>query len=453
MKRILFSISHGFQKRMFIDSGLTNMLLDRGHDIYLIVDKDIEMPSYLKKRVNILDGPLFIRPNKVASVYISVRRLFLWRYKLEGSLKNFRNNIKEKKKSLFVPTMIGRILPFEIRVLLDSLIMQNREVDMLLKDVKPDLLVFASGFMYQDAVLNYSAHRLGIKKIMIGQSWDNFSTKTYTLPKPDILVCWGPRMAEEAVTYNDFDPAKINIAGPPHFDIYHRIKKQYSRKEAKKILNLDPEKKLIVFGTSSEIGCPYEYEIAKDVAKLVESSPNEVFKEPLQMVIRLHPMQVVNNEMSMQIIKNLEGEKVKVQIPDVTIKNNNLWELSSSDIEKLGLLIRASDLALNCFSTFSLDAIAFDIPVIITAYDGHHKLKYSRSVRRYLNFIHIKGLLKNGGIRVATNQNELFSFINMYLNNPDLDKDKRQKTLEYELFKVDGKATERIADLISHILK
>jgi hypothetical protein len=100
----------------------------------------------------------------------------------------------------------------------------------------------------------------------------------------------------------------------------------------------------------------------------------------------------------------------------------------------------------------SIDAAAFDKPVINLAFDGYEKLPYIKSVRRLYDLEHYVPVVKSGGVRLAYNEKELIEWINKYLENPSLDRVGRKRMLEEQCYKFDGKSTARTAGYVLDFL-
>ncbi len=82
------------------------------------------------------------------------------------------------------------------------------------------------------------------------------------------------------------------------------------------------------------------------------------------------------------------------------------------------------------------------------AFDGKKRKEYLKSVRRHFDYSHYRKILKEGGVRVAWSDYELFEIINKYLDDPSLDRDGRQKIVKSQCFQVDGLGQERLLNYI-----
>ena len=130
-------------------------------------------------------------------------------------------------------------------------------------------------------------------------------------------------------------------------------------------------------------------------------------------------------------------------------------EILKSDMQHLADVLFHSAITITTCSTMSIDASAFDRPVINIAFDGWEKRPFHESVRRYyaLSYTHYQPIVKSGGVRIAWNFDELVTLIHQYLKDPALDKKGRRRIVEEQCYKLDGKSGERIADSIISSLR
>ena len=453
-KKIVISIANGFQERLLIQSGFVEKLLEMGNFVKLIIpDVDIENGKDLARKYH--NHIELIRFNSklslLTALYFDYRRVLLWRKSFQGAIKNyFQRQRKNKKKIAALGVSLLRIIPFEFKLLLDKFLMYDDEYSNVLKG--SDLFVFTTGFVYQDVILSYAARRLKIPTVMIGQSWDNFSTKGYLTIKPDLILVWGNRMREEAVKFNDFPEEIIKVSGPLHFDFYHDFKRTCKKEISRKLLGLNPYKLTLIYGTSSILGCPGEIDVIRKLIYWVNTSPNNVLPYESQMIIRLHPDMVlgVNGQNIDNYIK-FSSENVHVQVPKLGI-NSGFWYFKNQDKIDFSHALCASDIAVNCFSTFSIDAAVFNLPVITVAFDGDQKVPDIYSASRYENYTHIKGLLKKNGVQIARNYGELSHYIRQASVCPKKYERNRYEMLYYLVNKIDGRNTDRALSFINKII-
>ena len=99
-----------------------------------------------------------------------------------------------------------------------------------------------------------------------------------------------------------------------------------------------------------------------------------------------------------------------------------------------------------------VDAALFDKPIILTAFDGMGERSYYESIRRYFDYNHWDAIKKSGGAYLAENKEAFVAKVKEYIGNPALDKECRRKLIEEQTWKLDGKACERVVEVIKLLI-
>lgn len=127
--------------------------------------------------------------------------------------------------------------------------------------------------------------------------------------------------------------------------------------------------------------------------------------------------------------------------------------MKKTDMDHLSNLLVGCSICLNSGSTVSIDALMMDKPVILTSFDGDKKLYYWKSVRRLIDYIHLRKFIKMGGAKPVHSYIELNNLIRKYLAEPDFDLEERRYALQMECHLNDGKSTERVVSAMMHLLE
>ena len=101
----------------------------------------------------------------------------------------------------------------------------------------------------------------------------------------------------------------------------------------------------------------------------------------------------------------------------------------------------------------AIDAAVFDRPAIFTSFDGKHTRNYYDGMKRFTDYIHIRHIVEIGGVKLADNQKELDAKLRAYLSDPSLDREKRKVLVERECFRLDGKSTTRLAQVLINAIR
>ncbi len=300
---------------------------------------------------------------------------------------------------------------------------------------KPDLVFSTDIFDPDDVDLMKEAKKRRVFTVGMIRSWDSITTKGLNKIIPDRLIVSTPGLKEEAACFNDISQEDIHVVGIPHYDNYIKDRK-LSRGEVFKKLNLDPTKKVVFFAPPSSI-----YSKDDPIAEMIVHTLKTL---DVQLLLRLYIVGGVN-------LGQIKPAPNKIAIDDPGgEKNFSRADLILGDAHLVDLLYH-SDVVVAFASTLAIDAIVFDKPVVFIGFDVTPK-PYWESLCRFYDYDHQRAILRTGGIRLAQNTGELIEFVSMYLSNPKLDEDGRRKVIEERCWKLDGKSSERLADIILKFL-
>lgn len=303
----------------------------------------------------------------------------------------------------------------------------------------PDL-VFYTTIYARDLCLEIGAKQRGIKSVAFILSWDNPTTKGPFPIRPDRCVLWNNILRDELMRYHEFRDDQLCVAGVPQFDIYAQREPYLSREQFFAKWKLDPAKKLITYTTGTPGTAPNDDQIVELLYQRLQSG---VFKQPAQLLVRLHPKDVYD------IYKRFENQpNLVLQLPGRRAKTNDSWNPTPEDMYGLAELMCYSDVVVNIASTTTIDAAAFDTPIVNIAFDGFKELPYEQSCRRYYEYQHYKRVVDTGGFKISYNIDELVCHIQMYFDDPKLDAPGRARIREEQCWKLDGQAGRRIAEFL-----
>ena len=128
------------------------------------------------------------------------------------------------------------------------------------------------------------------------------------------------------------------------------------------------------------------------------------------------------------------------------------WDYSKNQIKYFTNIMRYADIVITSASTISLDAAAFDKPVINITFDGYKKIPYAESIAHWYDSEYHGRVVKTGGVWMVDNEIELLNSINSYLDNPTLLSAGRERLRNYFCYKIDGLSGNRIADAVLSFL-
>ena len=319
-----------------------------------------------------------------------------------------------------------------------------RWLSSLFRKYAPDLIVIAYPQKGQGFQIVREVRRNNLPMIAYINSWDHPTTKG---PLPDgfkQLMVWNRQMQQELIDYHDVSAEQISVVGAAHLDLYYNKDLIRSRDDFMKSLGVDPERRLIVFGTYSKRLGPDEPTIARYIAKKVEA---DAYVLPTTLYIRAYPKDRDWQERfgSLALLPNVVV-RCASNFKDDGISDTAKY--ATNDLKLLVNLMNHADVVLTGPGTLAMDAVAFDTPVVSIGFDGDRNLPYERSILFRYDFDHYAKVTEIGGSRLVKSFDEMDRAINEYLENPNIDAAKRERLREQQLTPFDGCSGERIVTKI-----
>ena len=207
------------------------------------------------------------------------------------------------------------------------------------------------------------------------------------------------------------------ITGQPRYDILQLLSERFTKQDILKPYGVSTDKKIVLWTTQSH-GMP-DAECLRNldaVRGMMERERNFVI------VIKQHPRE---GEEYAQMMKNTLG----LPRHDIVLVPKNADTL---------LLIRACDLMITKFSTTAMEALALDKPLLLMNFSGEpDKIDY----------------VEQGVARGVYEPQDLSAAVENLLNNKSDIAEKRREYIARCLYKIDGKATARIIEVIEEMLR
>jgi hypothetical protein len=331
-----------------------------------------------------------------------------WRYARSPRMADLMHRVEER----FIPT------PQAYQQLFDQF--------------RPSLVVSGDPLRPGDANLIAVARRNGVPSLGSVRSWDNVLKHLRT--RPDALTVWNARNAREAVEIDRYRPAQVTEVGAPQLDVYFQHSNQNPEKPRR-----DPNKKTLLLATSS---FTYESDQTYLVDMLVEAIRRREIRQPLQIVLRLHPDDRVG-----RYLKYRRTPEVVLDIPENYLATLG-WSMECSELQRMAALLRSVHVMVNFATTVTLEAAVTDTPTLLVAFSPIDP----EEMRRYvvdLHFnMHYKPLIERDLVPIAWDRETLVSWINRYLEDPSLYRSQRATIAREWVQFTDGESGRRLGDAI-----
>ena len=452
MKTIFITIFHGHIARNLLRTKVVEFLLARPDTNLVLIVPDYKRDYYQKEfgseRV-IVEGIPILKPNLDERLIRSFYYYFIdtetvriiqgeqfWYTGQRFKYLFMRFFTKLFGNSRFLRNLIryidGKILPTNLGTLFDQ--------------YKPSVIFAGSLTSNEDVLFLKEAKRRDIKTVGMIRSWDTI-TVNKGIPRvyPDKILVHSEILKRDVIDYGDANPETVEVVGLSHFDHYVGPPKM-TREEFFRAVGGNPNKRTVFYPLNGVASYDFDAYIVGILEEMVRS--NKALQD-VQLFVRRHPNEVKNI--------NFCDPKISItNIPEtVDFPHNKLAEreFTPRDIDILAHALRYSDLIINTQSTTTIDAAAFDKPVINIDFDESPDKNFYKSVRRFYHYNHYQPILKSGGVRVVGSKEELENTILDYLANPAKDREGRARLLsEQNGGPLDGNASECTAAAVLALL-
>ncbi len=449
---IFISITRGSLIRNFFHSGVVSKVLDQGCKVVCLT------PNY--KDTEFFEA--YQHPDLHLEPLISPKN-----YKLERVIKEFlkgcifnqtvhvrykyRFSGQQPRKILYLPRILFlaplKYVPGFKKLIrwFDFKLNPQPEHDYLFEKYKPSLVFATTAHTESDIAVLKSARRFKVTTVDMPKSWDNLS-KILFHQKTDYMIVWSPFMQGQAVQYKGYKQEEVLVTGVPQFDYYTNKEKLISREEFCQKFGLDSKKQIILYGSTGG-NCFHESEYIELIKKYIDEKK---LKE-VQILIRPHLGYLGDTK------KFVDLEKYKGFVVDRSDKQSEKfkdhWDASIAHLDHLFNSLHHADLCINIASTLSLDAVVCDTPVINVNFDVNPDIDPNYSTKRLYTTDYINEVTSIGGTWAANTEPEFLQALKEILEQGEKREDRRQKLIEYFVYKHDGQSAQRLADHLVRLAK
>jgi hypothetical protein len=279
----------------------------------------------------------------------------------------------------------------------------NKNNDLKNKIIKEnaDLVIYPT-HLYESEVFSLISitSKLNIKSLYLIDNWDNLSTKTVMLDKPNYLAVWGQQTKEHAIKIHKFKNDKVFLLGNPKFDFF---KKNLN----KKIKKVHKFKYVLFLGVREETD-----EITPLITLDNEIEKNKNFYNNLKIIYRPHPY---NSKKVYSRFINLRFKNVKFDISsDLGIYKKNTRSSSILKKDYYLSLLKNSLFVVGGITTVVMEALLLNKNYIVLSHFDKKNFLSTRNL--FSSFEHFKKVEHIKNIYLSKNQQDLIkSFRNIYL--------------------------------------
>lgn len=464
MNNIFLSVSHGFQVRNFLQSLFIHELTKEYHVVLIVVKEDEEHArKYLERSglKNIEAVGVQMNVHKHEDLFLLLRKnIFVSPQR--AATKNILNEMNNSTLGRWSGplSVLNKIFgSFEASRSawrwIENKFIDGHEFFGIFDKYKPVKVITGDyGTKPLEIRLIRAARKFSVKSVAVVPSWDNLTSKGVMGIKPDYLTVWNEIMEQEAIELHAFRKDRIFITGPLQFDnFFNPAYQKMSAEEYRNKFNVRDGQPAIVFGTITPKYFKYNLEVLAIMRDFIKQGK---IKGNPKIIIRIHP-QVVSDPI---LGDNLnEYRKLVKDDPDIfslSLPVVDAWPSmqvpEESDFRELISILTYSNISIASASTLIFDSFACNSCFIGVGFDGYDKpLPKNRSVRRMFEFEHYKNVYAIKGFEIAESQDQLWQYINEYLEHPERHRDKQVKTLVQQVKFMDGKNFERVLKVVREI--
>lgn len=297
------------------------------------------------------------------------------------------------------------------------------------------------------------AQRMGLPAFAAITNYDNVVNMGYRGFDPTCLAVWSKQMADEVIRLHRYSARKLEITGPVQYDRFIQPL-PINREDFLRSINLDPAKKTIFFAGGVNISHYYE------IYRLFVNERSRVWREEFNFIVRPQPHPKLLTVPGWQILEKIFNDAgVYVSNPgSVDASGDRVQELRldlalDEGPDELTYLLNYSDVLINNFSTMGLEAAICDLPTIYVGYDSQaFGIRFGVTTEFQQRMTHNRRPLRLKAAKVAKNEQDLLSHIDLYLSDRSLDREARREYSVSECGELDGNASIRLMDMIkSHL--
>lgn len=335
--------------------------------------------------------------------------------------------------------LIARPLVRRLLRLLDLRLVGDPGFGPYFERYRPSAVFLAHLFDDVEAALLREAHHRGVPSVGYINSWDKVTTRASVRLLPDTMLVFNDIVKTEVMRYADMPADRVIPTGIPQYDRYVTTRPA-PREEFFKRIGIDPSKRLVVYAPMGRTFSDSDWEMIDILRAAIERGR---IGPDAALLVRFQPNDFVDEAE----LKRRPG--LHYDIPGIRFGTERSvdWDMSFDELDHLAATLAHLSVLVCYASSIAIDAAIFDKPTVGIAFEVKQQ-PLARSPTQYYRTEHYVKAVATGGIRLAKSKDDLVLAINAYLADPSLDREKRERLVNAQCWRLDGKAGERIARAI-----
>ena len=236
------------------------------------------------------------------------------------------------------------------------------------------------------------AREIGLKSLVAIDNWDNLTSKSVYVVKPDYLTVMGRKCIEHAKNIHEIQKESVLTYGLPRFDAYRK----YERSQP--VIAQNPKKRVLYAGFS----------MAHSEKRVVDAIANHLDEKygngAVEVHYRPHPIPIPRIDKyeiaNPNVVSNSHGSLPRTGMPT----------MDSSYISAMQL----ADVVVGAPTTLMLEAMLLGRPCVIDlTTDRYHRTTASNAAK---HFVHMHDLLAVPGLDAGRTISEILSAVDVLLS-------------------------------------
>lgn len=264
---------------------------------------------------------------------------------------------------------------------------------------KADLIVIPSSVVDRHSYeLMRVANFVGsVKILLLVDNWDNLSSKSALVLKPDFMGVWGQQSVEFAENIHGMEPSRVTLLGTPRFDVYRNYRRPSTHTDI-------TDRKLVSFPYILFAGCSVNYNEVDALRALsaAVSKLSSFLPKGTKILYRPHPWG--SRVRHLQLLDENPLENVFVD-PQITVGRGLKGADFQPELDYYPRLLEEAILVVCPLSTMILEATIMRKRVIALAHDDQVSVA---SPNRLLAFYrHFEGIDKLENLQLVHDLTQL----------------------------------------------
>ena len=323
----------------------------------------------------VLDASLIRNIHRSTSFSFRLKRYVLGDYR---RFLNFSPTglLRLAKALLFATPVLYRFILYRYqRAYLSDIQFNNQIIDF-----RPDVIMAWSTTIEPTTMLSIElAKLLGCKSICVFDNWDNLTSKSVLIQRPDYVVCFGPETKRLAIKIHRLEPDQIRDLGSARFDSYIFAKSSNSKSR----------RNILIAGSSIALE---DRKMLSEISKFIKMNCAKIAEEQLSFVYRPHPAP-----------QGLSVDLDAWEYPEISIDESSKLNFKKTDswqpqIE-LSSILNSCKFVIAAPTTLLIEALICGNRVLVPALKV---LRVKTSIRKMLTHLeHLKNLERINGVVVS----------------------------------------------------